>query len=74
MSITGFADAPPDPIRILQPCSGGCTCFRALPDGHSPDFGLCLNPLSPLHGYPTRVDQDCPYYQPSQLPDKPHAG
>ena len=51
---------PPDPIRIIQPCSEACTCFRPLPDGRWPDFGLCINPASPFHGYPVRIGHECP--------------
>jgi hypothetical protein len=55
--------SPPDPIRIIQPCSEACTCFRPLPGGQWPDFGVCTNPASPFHGYPVRIGHECPLYR-----------
>ncbi len=54
---------PSDPIRIIQPCSEACTCFRPLPDGRWPDFGLCRNPASPFHGSVVHTGRECPRYR-----------
>lgn len=66
--------APPDPIRIIQPCSAACTCFRPLPDGRWPDFGVCANPASPFHAYPVRLGHECPRYQVEPAPGDPGSG
>jgi len=64
----------PVPIRIIQPCSEACTCFRPLPDGRWPDFGLCLNPASPFHGYPVRIGHECPRYRTDSPPGDHRTG
>jgi len=65
---------PPDPIRIIQPCSAACTCFRPLADGRWPDFGVCANPASPFHAYPVRLGHECPRYQVEPPPGDPGSG
>lgn len=66
--------APPEPIRIIQPCSEACTCFRPLPDGRWPDFGLCHNPGSPFHGSVVRTGRECPRYRPDSRPGDRNRG
>lgn len=60
--------------KIIQPCSEGCTCFRRLPAEGWSDYGLCMNPQSPLHGFPTPIDHECPYYRADQRPLTPEHG
>jgi hypothetical protein len=65
---------PTDPIRIVQPCSEACTCFRKLAGGQWPDFGVCSNAASPFHGYPVRIGRDCPRYRTESSPGDPKTG
>jgi len=65
---------PPDLIRIIQPCSEACTCFRPLPAGRWPDFGTCHNPGSPFHGFVVRVGRECPRYRTDPPPGDKNCG
>jgi hypothetical protein len=64
------APTNPGPIRIIQPCSEGCTCFRLLPGGGWSDYGVCTNPGAPFHGFPVRLGRECRDYRTDPPPDE----
>lgn len=62
----------PDVVR--QPCSEACAAYHPINPGSWTDYGLCLNPRSPLCGYPVRTGRDCDAYRVrSHAPDFSHA-
>lgn len=58
-------DPVPEPIRIIQPCSEACTCFKGLVGYDWSDFGVCANPASRSHGFPVKMGRECRNYQSS---------
>ena len=62
------APAPSVPVRadsgsVCQPCSEACAAFHPINQGHWSDYGVCLNPGSPLCGYPVHTGRDCIHYR-----------
>jgi len=58
--------AVPTPARaagVCQPCSEACAAFHPINPGSWTDYGLCLNPGSPLCGYPVRTGRECDTYR-----------
>jgi hypothetical protein len=49
------------PWPIIESCSEACAGFKRLPQEGWSEYGLCTNPLSPLHGSPVLVGRDCRY-------------
>lgn len=55
----------PEPIRIIQPCTEACVCFKRLASDGWSDFGVCTNPEPPFRGFPVRIGRECENYRSS---------
>jgi len=55
---------------VTQPCSPACRYFEPMPGDAWTDYGRCLNPRSPLHGYPVSLDRECRCFETATGPQQ----